>query len=248
MEITNNLYKKHGCTELGIGRGACKKHLEEANCSYEKAEEQLVALKTIRTSDLDEIVRYGSLVANLEAETCKKIYMQANYNKEQAIQLISANNNSVTEQTDKKTNSHKIKKWVILLLFAIIGFGGYLVYASLQNQEYVTARVYKDANGQNYTYTGYISQNGPDGKGTGVYSYGTYTGEYKNGLRHGNGEFKSTDGSNKYKGTFSNDKYDTGILTVADGYYFDGNFKDGQPYNGSWYDKTGRFDRKFVNG
>lgn len=112
----------------------------------------------------------------------------------------------------------------------------------------VTGQQFKDAVGQSFTYTGEVQNGKPNGKGSGVYSYGHYTGEYKDGLRHGQGNFESKDGSNKYVGTFVNDQYDTGKLTMKDGYYFEGKFKDGQPYNGNWYEKTGQFNSKVVNG
>lgn len=114
--------------------------------------------------------------------------------------------------------------------------------------EHVTGQTFKDASGKEFTYTGEVKDGKPNGKGMGVYSYGTYVGTYQNGVRHGDGKFESKDGSNKYEGTFANDKYDTGKLTMSDGYYFDGTFKDGQPYNGSWYDKSGKLDSKVVNG
>lgn len=117
-----------------------------------------------------------------------------------------------------------------------------------QIKEHVTGKTFKDANGKDFSYTGEVANDKPNGMGTGIYSYGTYTGEFKDGLRHGQGKFESKDGSNKYTGTFANDKYDTGKLTMSDGYYFDGKFKDGQPYNGKWYDENGKFDSNVVNG
>lgn len=115
-------------------------------------------------------------------------------------------------------------------------------------KKHVTGETFNDAEGQSFTYTGEVIDDKPNGKGTGIYSYGHYTGEYKDGLRHGQGNFESKDGSNKYVGSFAKDQYDTGKLTMKDGYYFEGKFKDGQPYNGNWYEKTGQFNSKVVNG
>lgn len=115
-------------------------------------------------------------------------------------------------------------------------------------EEHVIGQTYTDAGGQSFSYTGEVIDGKPNGQGTGIYPYGNYTGEYKDGLRQGQGNFESKDGANKYIGTFANDKYDTGKLTMSDGYYFEGKFKDGQPYNGIWYDKNGRLDSKVVNG
>lgn len=117
-----------------------------------------------------------------------------------------------------------------------------------QKKEYVTGQIFQDIAGKEYTYTGEVALGKPSGKGTGIYSYGTYSGEYSDGLRHGSGKFQSKDGSNSYEGTFANDSYDSGKLTLLNGDYFDGCFKDGQPYNGKWYKKNGTFDGEVING
>lgn len=104
----------------------------------------------------------------------------------------------------------------------------------------VIAKTFKDAGGRSYTYSGKISNGKPNGNGMGIYSYGCYSGEFKNGLRHGKGNFESKDGNTKYVGTFANDNYDKGKLTKVDtGSYFDGEFRDGQPYYGKWYYSDG---------
>lgn len=110
----------------------------------------------------------------------------------------------------------------------------------------MTNATFKDAKGRNFTYTGEAINGKPNGTGTGVYSYGTYTGEYKNGMRVGNGKFKSKDGSNHYEGSFVGDEYDTGKLTLGVGDYFEGKFKDGEPYEGMWYTKDGKEDGKVT--
>lgn len=114
--------------------------------------------------------------------------------------------------------------------------------------ENVVGKIFKDKMGRDFSYTGEIQNGLPNGKGTGIYPYGTYLGEYKDGLKQGNGQFKYKDGSHQYTGTFHDDQYDTGKLTESDGFYFDGKFKDGQPYNGNWYDENGNLDSKVVNG
>lgn len=115
-------------------------------------------------------------------------------------------------------------------------------------KEHVTGLTFHDVDGKDFTYTGEVSDGKPNGQGMGIYPYGNYTGEYKDGLRQGKGKFETKDGQNKYEGTFTNDKYDTGKITLSDGYYFEGKFKDGQPYTGKWYDKKGKLDAEIVNG
>ena len=103
--------------------------------------------------------------------------------------------------------------------------------------------------GTSFSYTGPVNTDGePDGEGTGVYSLGTYTGTYVNGLRQGEGTFKTKDGSNTYSGTFVNDLYNKGKITMSDGSYFNGTFRNGQPYEGKWYDAKGNVVWKVQNG
>lgn len=102
----------------------------------------------------------------------------------------------------------------------------------------VTDQVIKlnDGYGTTFKYTGPVDTNGrANGEGTGVYKEGIYEGEYLNDLRHGEGAYRLNDGSNSFIGTFKNDYYDRGSMTLSDGTYFSGSFREGQPYNGSWY-------------
>ncbi len=112
----------------------------------------------------------------------------------------------------------------------------------------VTGVAFMDIQGNSFTYTGETLDGKPNGTGTGVYSYGNYSGEYKDGMRHGKGEFSSKDGANHYEGTFAADKYDNGKLTLSTGEYFVGKFKDGNPYEGIWYTKDGKEDGKVKEG
>lgn len=114
--------------------------------------------------------------------------------------------------------------------------------------EHVADQTFKDAEGKNFSYTGEVVDGKPNGKGTGIYPYGTYTGEYKNGLRQGKGTFERKNGSHKFEGYFQMDTYYEGKLTQPDGYYFKGTFMNSQPYNGKWYDKTGKVYSEVVNG
>ena len=42
--------------------------------------------------------------------------------------------------------------------------------------------------------------------------------------------------------------WNIGILTLPDGSKFDGDFKDGNAWNGKFFDKNGKFHVKVVNG
>lgn len=103
--------------------------------------------------------------------------------------------------------------------------------------------------GTAFAYSGTVNAAGmPQGEGTGVYPQGTYTGHYENGMREGQGTFKTDDGSQQFVGTFKSDQYDEGRITFSDGAYFEGKFKNGDVYNGKWYKADGTFDFATVNG
>lgn len=107
---------------------------------------------------------------------------------------------------------------------------------------------------RSFTYTGEISADRiPEGQGTADYpktkgcSSCIFKGTFKNGLpSEGDLEFSS---GTKYHGTFDSEGgYAEGDLTDKEGYTFKGTYKDGAPYNGTWYDPTGKEDGKTVNG
>lgn len=54
---------------------------------------------------------------------------------------------------------------------------------------------------------------------------------------------------NSYSGSFRNDKLNQGKLILkTDGLYFNGSFKDTQPYNGKWYYMDGSLYSTVTNG
>lgn len=168
-------------------------------------------------------------------------------------------------------NGSSLSKYIKLGVIGVLAFIGVIVGYNLlmpstsDNQEvkagvgdtipkkqieHVAGQTFKDTQGNDFSYTGEVVDGKPNGKGTGIYPYGTYTGEYRDGLRHGaNGTFESKDGSNKFVGSFVNDLYENGKLTMtADGSYFEGSFNKGKPYNGKWYSKDGSFTSDLVEG
>lgn len=107
-------------------------------------------------------------------------------------------------------------------------------------------------NGQSFKYVGELDSTYstpiPHGSGTGIYPTGTYVGEYRHGHRHGEGVFDSVDSLNHFEGTFAEDKYYRGTLTMPDGMYYKGSFKDGQPYTGIWFNADNSVYYRLNNG
>lgn len=108
---------------------------------------------------------------------------------------------------------------------------------------------FTNSQGISFTYTGQTINDKPNGIGTGQYDNGEYNGPYINGLRSGdNATFNTSDGENAFVGTFKNDEYYKGSLTLKSGEYFEGEFRNGQPYNGSWQNADGTFNSEIING
>lgn len=105
-------------------------------------------------------------------------------------------------------------------------------------ERYVENYNYKNSKGLVFQYTGTAySQKIPHGSGSGIYENGIYSGDYLNGLRHGTGTFTTNDSANHYSGSFAEDLYLEGTLTLSDGKYYIGTFKNGKPEKGVWYNK-----------
>ncbi len=73
-----------------------------------------------------------------------------------------------------------------------------------------------------------------------------YTGNFAHGVATGDATSRLDDQT--FKGVYSNNEFDNGTLTMGDGSYFTGTFKSQNPYNGTWYTKSGKADGKVVNG
>ena len=158
---------------------------------------------------------------------------------------------------------------LIFVLFLLIGGGiGFLGYNFLTGSSTTTTTttddgtevntvtdqaVYGNNNAVIFKYTGEVNdKNQPHGKGVAKYTDSqkdTYTGKFVNGLRvdaKGTLTYKNGD---KYEGTFVDDQFGEGVYTIGeDGTYFKGTFRDYNPYNGVWYEKSGKQYAKVVNG
>ena len=76
-----------------------------------------------------------------------------------------------------------------------------------------------------------------------------YKGNVTNGLRNDDSAILTYTNGNSYKGSFVNDKLNKGKLVLkSDGMYFEGSFKDNQPYNGKWYFTNGSLYSTVTNG
>ena len=105
-----------------------------------------------------------------------------------------------------------------------------------------------------FTYAGEVDKNGlPNGQGRAKYpetewSEGcTFEGTFEHGITK-NGKMDFDNGPH-YRGSFTSEGYFLeGTWTEKDGYYFTGTYKNGEPYNGTWYTPDGKKDSEIVNG
>jgi len=109
-------------------------------------------------------------------------------------------------------------------------------------------------NMRHFTYTGNVDSNGmPQGEGSAQFAaYGnipaaTYEGNFIDGMCEGEGQMVFSTGD-RFEGSFNEGYYDKGTYTLADGSSFRGTFRNGAPWDGSWYTKDGQEDGRVKNG
>ena len=101
-----------------------------------------------------------------------------------------------------------------------------------------------------YTYTGEVDDNNiPNGQGEARFKSGNYyKGTFVNGKFNGENAYYKYPSGRVFEGSFKDNLFEKGKLTETDGTYFEGEFKNGNPYNGSKFDKQGNIIEKIVNG
>lgn len=106
----------------------------------------------------------------------------------------------------------------------------------------VDALIYDTVLGRCF-YSGEVNENNvPHGKGFANFTEGDahcYNGDWVNGNMDGDAKYTLRCGDT-FIGKFKNNKYAEGKYTIdSSKEYFVGTFLNGQPHNGTWYDKTG---------
>ena len=123
---------------------------------------------------------------------------------------------------------------------------------------YVTDKKIAVENGpenmRTYTYTGEVDAEGlPQGEGKAQFAaYGnipaaTYEGHFVDGICTGQGKLVFTSGDS-FEGILDGGFYKEGTYRLSDGSYFQGTFKSGSPWSGTWYNASGQKDGEVKNG
>lgn len=194
------------------------------------------------------------------------------YNDGVAIQepkKIENTQNSQQKLNHKKMSLKKIFLSVaIMCLSLIIIFIGVAIQKeSIPNESIITSDTlnkssnvvekstsypvsFTDEGNKSFSFEGTLYDNGDPKKGTAKYEDGrTYKGSFVNKLPDGEYGIMTQKNGDVYEGSFSKGFYKKGRYTSkSDGYYFEGTFKEGNPYNGTWSSPNGEVDTKIING
>lgn len=111
---------------------------------------------------------------------------------------------------------------------------------------YATYNYYESGN----KYVGNWKNGIREGQGTFYFKDGRkYIGNWKVGKYNGQGTYYLANGNIEYKGNYKDDKRNgEGILYYTNGNKYEGSFKDGEPNNGIIYDSNGNKVREVVSG
>lgn len=155
-------------------------------------------------------------------------------------------------------NQHLAVKWIAVGVSALVLIGA-LIFVLFGNKSARDADEIKAAIEQAKTkivtnqyfksdlgvcsYTGPVDADGqPDGIGEVTFTDGRlYRGSFVHGKMEGEKAFFRYDNGDTFEGSFVNNSFSEGRYTVKDdGSYFVGVFKNGQPDDGIWYEKSGK--------
>jgi len=77
----------------------------------------------------------------------------------------------------------------------------------------------------------------------------TYEGKFVNGMRQDDDASLTLSHGDTFKGSFRDDCYEKGSYTMAaDGYRFEGTYKNNIPHTGIWYNSAGQPESQIENG
>lgn len=177
------------------------------------------------------------------------------------LQPQAPTNDYPYEEDEEEKKHHKHLIYIIIaLVVGIVTFGVIALVKSnnptssevaTQTKEVVNFPVTIEVNGEkmSYQYSGPINeQNMPEGVGKATYTTNvqgitsSYEGPFTNGLRNGDNATLTFSNGDKYEGAFVDDFFEgQGKYTFGDdGSYFEGEYRKGKEYKGSWYDKKGK--------
>lgn len=137
---------------------------------------------------------------------------------------------------------------IVMGIAAAILIGALVLFFGRKEQQpegpvpVIQEAIYNNQGQLAYYWTGQYQDKQPVGTGTIDYPEDDADGreEYKgavvDGKREGENATLTYRNGNRYRGSFVKDRFERGRLTLQnDGIYFEGTFRNDQPYNGAWY-------------
>ena len=141
----------------------------------------------------------------------------------------------------------------VMLIKSVISYSSSQIESKEQEVESVEPRTVNNMQYQTAIggcqYTGPLDENNkPHGKGEAYFNDGRYySGRFKHGVLEGKLCVFRYSNNDSFYGEFRNNSFYHGDYTISkDGSYFRGYYVDGQPYNGTWYDKKGKVIEKLM--
>lgn len=193
---------------------------------------------------------YRSMYANYSSSGMGgQFYMLLN-----KIETLSSERDAVKNQNEelqKENTKLKIKSknivWVGVLSIALV-IMFMVLYFKVINPSEVTH--YETGE---FIYYGPLKDKKPNGVGVAIYPSNDkdgrkyYIGNFVNGKRQDPNAMLIYREGDYYYGSMSDDKWGNGMFYVnSDDSYFRGDFKDNQPYSGTWYEHKKRYE--LING
>lgn len=171
-------------------------------------------------------------------------------------------------QDDPAPAKRKSSALIVLLIVVVVAIAaGVSVYFALNGKtedkpattevqaDTITDKPIYDSTGKVIMrFKGEVKNGMPVGRGVVTYINDAdgrvrYEGAYLNGMREDSAAVLTYVNGDVYRGSFIADRLGTGTYTVQEtGEYFRGTFKNDQPYNGVWYDKSGTELARVVKG
>ena len=174
----------------------------------------------------------------------------------------------VVNAAEKTASSPKLMKMLMGVLLAFLCVGGAFYawktmdgssdgaatqdVASRQAEEVEMDYTLKGEKGNadvKFHYRGQVVGGVPQGKGIGEYAEGVYEGHYRDGKREDKHSVMKMSNGDVYEGSWENDFYSHGRYTLHEnGMYFEGEYRQGEPYNGIYYKQDGSVYYYVKNG
>lgn len=155
--------------------------------------------------------------------------------KEKEIESLQEECNALKKEVSALKNKQRNTLWVSVLAIVALVLA-FVVW----NKVLFPSEVTKKNMGE-YVYYGPMKKGEPNGTGVAIYHSDDkdgrlyYYGNFINGKRIDNDAIMFYKDGSYFKGSMDDDKWEKGLFFDVENAHFIGEFKDNEPWNGSWY-------------